>query len=419
MARAARYAGRQATRLGLLIAVTACAVIEDPPGGPPDWTPPVLLSVVPDSGASVPDFDGAVRFQFDEVINESSGGGLDKMIEFSPRSEDLRVSWKRSAIEVKPKDGWMPGVVYQVALLPGVSDLRNNRMEAGGRVVFTTGAEIPDTRLEGTVLDWEDGRVGQRALVEAILLPDSLVYVGQADSVGEFSLAQLPRGEYLVLASIDGNNNRRRERREAFDSLRINLDTTAYHVFWAFVSDTTGPRVRQATAVDSMTIRVEFSQKLPPGPPPTDALAVWALPDTVPVAIAAVYEATTFDSVQAAEREVAAAAAAEAAAAAADSAAATDSLAAEEAVETPPAVLAEDAAEAAAAPDTTAAAADSTRALQLLAERPELSDILMIRVSAPLPPGNYLITAVIANLSGAVGESRAAVRIEETPADSL
>ncbi|MDH5551651.1 MAG: Ig-like domain-containing protein, partial [Gemmatimonadota bacterium] len=177
MARAARNARRQAARLGLLTAwaLAACAVMQDPPGGPPDFAPPTIVAIAPDSGSVAPQFDGRLRFQFDEVINEQSGGGLAKLIELSPRTPELDVSWKRTAIEVKPASGWRANAVYRVVLLPGVADLRNNRMEAGRTVVFSTGGEIPATRLTGVVLDWENGRVGQRALVEAVLLPDSLV----------------------------------------------------------------------------------------------------------------------------------------------------------------------------------------------------------------------------------------------------
>jgi hypothetical protein len=54
--------------------------------------------VTPDSGAVVPELDDAVRIQFDEVINEQSGGGLDKLVRLSPRVDELDVNWKRSAI---------------------------------------------------------------------------------------------------------------------------------------------------------------------------------------------------------------------------------------------------------------------------------------------------------------------------------
>ncbi len=416
MARAARNAGRKTARLGLLIAVTACAVIEEPPGGPPDFTPPVLLSVEPDSGAVVPGLEDAVRFQFDEVVSEGSGGGLDNLVELSPRAEEIDVSWKRRAIEVKPQDGWRPGVVYHVALLPGVMDLRTNRMEEGRYIVFTTGEEIPDTRLAGTVLDWEEGQIGQRAHVEAVLLPDSLVYTGQADSVGEFVLQHLPRGEYVVYSSIDGNSNRRRDRREAFDSLVVQLDSAAYNVFWAVVQDTIGPRIREVEVLDSTAIRVEFSQRVPPGPPDTSGFQVWALPDTVPVAVAAVLQSAAFDSVLAEER-------AAAAAAAPDSAAAADTTDAEgtEAVtgDTTTAAAARTGVGTGegAVQDTTVVPADTSRALRLLGTRPALASTVVIRFAAPLPPGNYLVDALITNLSGARGESRRAFRIA-APADS-
>ncbi|MGD8277952.1 MAG: Ig-like domain-containing protein [Gemmatimonadota bacterium] len=411
MARTARNAGRKAARLGLLIGIAACAVIEDPPGGPPDFTAPVIVGVTPDSGAVVPDLDRAVRFEFDEVVSEQSGGGIARLIEFSPRTDKLDVSWKRKAIEVEPDDGWRPGIVYHVALLPGMADLRNNRMEEGRRIVFTTGEEIPNTRLDGVVLDWENGRIGQRALIEAVLLPDSLVYVGQADSIGEFTLSQLPRGEYVVYTSIDGNTNRRREGREPFDSIRVQLDSTASHVFWAFVQDTVGPRIREITPIDSTAIRIEFSQRVPPGPPDPGAFSVWALPDTVGVGIAAVFEAATFDSVQAEER-------AAAAAAAADSAAAADAFAVEEAAaDTALAVAVRPEDQPADVPgqDSTAVPADTARALKLLAERPVLSSSLVIRFSNPLAAGDYLVDAVLTNLAGAVGDSRRAFRITAPP----
>jgi hypothetical protein len=142
---------------------------------------------------------------------------------------------------------------------------------------------------------------------------------------------------------------------------------------------------------------------------------VWALPDTVGVGIAAVFEAATFDSVQAEER-------AAAAAAAADSAAAADAFAVEEA---PDEAAADTALAVAVRPedqpadvpgqDSTAVPADTARALKLLAERPVLSSSLVIRFSNPLAAGDYLVDAVLTNLAGAVGDSRRAFRITAPP----
>ena len=419
MARAVRHARRQARRLGLLTAaLAACAVIEAPPGGPPDFAAPVLVSMTPDSGAVVPDWDDPVRIQFDEVISEQSGGGVDRLIQFSPRVEELAVNWKRSAIEVKPKDGWRAGVVYQVALLPGVTDLRNNRMEAGATVVFSTGTEIPNTQIAGTVIDWEDGRIAQNALIEASLLPDSLVYVITADSVGDFVLTSLPQGEYWVTAAIDANNSGRRDAREAFDSITVVLDSMASHDFWAFVRDTIGPQIRNVSYIDSLTIRVDFSQKLEPGEPDASAVTVFSLPDTIPVAVAIARSEAVQDSVVAIRQQ----AAADSAQAVADSArAAADTLeVVEDSVVAPEIVRPERERPAEAGADSTAAPPDSSRAERLLPERPVLSETWYIEMIQPLEAGaRYLVEAIARNLSGATAQSsRLLLAPTPTPPDS-
>ena len=39
--------------------------------------------------------------------------------------------WRRDRITVRPREGWRPNTMYRVELLPGVSDLRNNRATTG------------------------------------------------------------------------------------------------------------------------------------------------------------------------------------------------------------------------------------------------------------------------------------------------
>lgn len=391
MARAARDAYQQAARLGLLAALsTACAVVEAPPGGPPDFTPPVVVSLTPDSGAVVEGFTDPLVIRFDEVINERSGGGLDRLVLMSPRVKEVKVSWKRTAIAIKPEDGWQPNLVYHVSLLPGVADLRNNRLTEGRTIIFSTGGPIPDTRLSGTVLDWDNGRAGRGALIEAVLLPDSLVYFAQADSVGEFQLTALPQGTYLALASIDRNNDRERGRREAFDSLTMTLDSSVTTVFWTFLHDSVGAEIRQLTRIDSTTFRVDFDQKLAPGRPAPDAVQVWALPDTTLVALAAIWEKVTYDSVKAVEGEAVAKAAGD--------------------------TLGTEGAGGAAGADT--AVADTSKAAGLLAQRPSLSAVWIVRVAEPLTPGaRYIVEARARNVSGVPARSRSLL-VLPAPRDS-
>lgn len=409
MARAAGCPGGQAARLGLLALVAACAQSQEPPGGPPDFRAPTLLAVVPDSGAVQPGFRAPAVFQFDEVISEQSGGRLEDLVLVSPRPERVDVSWKRNRLEVRPRGGWRPGTVYQVRLLPGIADLRNNRLLQGHELIFSTGPAIPDTRLEGTVVNWPAARLALRALVEAIAIAgadDSLIYATQADSAGDFVLRALPPGEYLLVGTVDQNDNRRRDRREAFDSVRVRLDSTAAHVLWAFEHDTVGPQIRTASQTDSVTVRLEFTQHVRPGDPDAGAVSAVLLPDSTPVALDTVLLPAAYDSLRAAE----AALRDSLAALAADSAARADTARADTAMARP-------ARREAGRPVETRARADTGRAAQLLSRRPPLANAWVVRLAEPLRPGGrYLFSTRAANVSGAIAESRAVLAVPDSAA---
>lgn len=382
-----------------LTSVAACAVIRDPRGGPPDFTPPTLLSVRPDSGSVDSAFDGSVRFQFDEVISEQSGGGLDKLVTISPRPSQTDVSWKRDAIEVHPDHGWLVNVTYTVSLHPGVTDLSNNKMATGAATVFSTGGPIPETDIKGIAVDWTAGHLATNALIEAIRPSDSLTFVGATDSTGAFRLPHLPTGPYALIATIDANRNGRRDRREAFDSVAMMLDSTYSDTLWLFVHDTVGPRIKTVDRVDSTALRVQFTDMLEPIRPDTAAVHVFRLPDSVAVAVASVWRRSTFDSLQQAAKR------------AADTSA-HDTTGAPSPTPLPPS--APRGAESAAArqptppqPSQTTVRADTGAAAAILAARPKLEDTWVVRLADPLVPATrYVVEARAANVNGAVAESR-------------
>jgi hypothetical protein len=364
------------------------------------------MAVVPDSAAVRPGFREPAEFIFDEVINEQSGGGLEQLVLVSPRPEAIDVSWKRNRIEVRPRGGWRPGTIYQVRLLPGITDLRNNRLREGEELIFSTGPAIPDTRITGMVINWPAGRLAARALIEAIAgagTADSLVYAAQADSSGEFTLRALPPGEYLLLGVADENDNQRRDRREAFDSVTVRLDSTSSHVLWAFVHDTVGPQLRSATETDSITVRLEFSQHMLPVAPESGTVAAFLLPDSTPVALDTVLLPEAFDSLRAAEARVRDSLAALADTVPADTAQADTAAV----VRRPPRRQ----------PDRREAQPDTSRVAVLLRERGRLVNTWVVRMAAPLIPGaRYRFTARAANVNGAVADSRTVLSVRDTVA---
>jgi hypothetical protein len=366
----------------------------------------MVVTVRPESGAVVPEWDDPAVIQFDEVIQEMPGGALDAQILLSPVAGRVQVDWRRTAINVEPREGWKAGRVYRLELLPGISDLRQNRLTTGQTIIFSTGGPVPDAALSGTALHWTEQRPLPRALIHAARRPDTVPYVVLADSAGDFFLGGIPPGEYVVHAFHDQNTNRRRERTEAYDSALVRIDSSASVLLWAFVHDTIGPRAGSIEPVDSVTVRLRLTQPIDPTLRlDTTLVHLFALPDTTPVALSAVWDAVTFDSLRAREQ------------AAADSArrARGDTAA----VVQPPRREAFPGRRGVPAPPDTARglpqrAADTSRVRKLLAQRPVPVDRLVIRATRGLAPDSrYLLR--VTGLRGLTGASDSSQQIFLTP----
>ena len=378
----------------MLLASLACARIEPPPGGPPDAEPPRLLSTAPDSLARLPDFDGDVEFRFDEVVSEGGAasqgtgtGDLERLVVLSPTTRTPEVRWRRSRITVRPDEGWQPGRVYRVELLPGVTDLRRNRSDQGAVVTFTTGAGVPAARLEGRIVDWTSGRAVNEGLVVAMLLPDSLPYRAVSDSGGRFSIGPLPSGEYLVSGVIDQNRNRRVDGREAFDTVRVkaaDAKPTAVRELWTFVHDTAPPRITTISSRDSLAATIELSQPLAPAfrPKPADATVVM-LPDSTPVPVRSILPKPLDDSLNA-----------------------------------PPPAKPDSAARPGAQPSRRPAPTPPAARTDSAPSRPPLTSQLVVRVGRPWKPGSTYVVTVrgVRNVTGTTGEVRGTLTIPERPA---
>jgi hypothetical protein len=350
-------------------------------------------------------FRGAAEFQWDEVISEGGtpnrgegSGGLERLVILSPSKRVPEVRWHRSRITVRPQEGWLPNRVYRVELLPGVTDLRNNRADKGAVLTFSTGAPRPETTLEGQVVDWSTGQPAAGALVIASLLPDSLAYRGVADSSGRFSLGPLPQGDYVVSGVLDQNGDHRQDPREAYGTGRVARGKSAVGELWAFVHDTTAPRIQTVTVDDSMRATVTFTQKLDPRQrlSPRD-VSLRLLPDSTPVPVSSILPQPVDDSVHGTGLT------------AADSTRAMDTTAV----------------------DTSAAArrvgpgARARVAGKPLSSRPPLYDRLILRVMKPWAPGSRMALQVrgVRNVSGVAGNPVGVVAVPEPakgePKDSL
>ena len=273
----------------IALALAACASPGFPPGGPDDPEPPTLIGTTPDSGAVNVARDREVVFRFDEVVNERPSGvaELRGLVLISPRQGEPRVDWDRTSLGVRARGDWRPNTVYAITLLPGLQDLRNNVRRQPTTIVFSTGATLPATHITGVVYDWVAGRAAGGAIVEATT-PDSVVYVGSADSTGRFMLAHLPPGTYRLRGFVDPNRNRDLDPREPFDSTTVRLGDTASVELYAFVHDSLPPRIETAMLRDSLTVRLTFDKALAPGQPLDTSQIRIVRADSTPVRVMAV-----------------------------------------------------------------------------------------------------------------------------------
>ncbi len=407
--------------MAVMLALAACAKIAPPPGGPEDRSPPKLVATRPESLAIIPDFHGSVELRFSEVVSEgasaSQGLGtsdLERVVILSPTNQVPTVSWKRDRITVHPREGWKPNRVYRVELLAGLFDLRQNRSDSGVVITFTTGAPVPSARLQGQAIDWVGDKLARGALIEAVLQPDSLVYRAVADSAGRFSLSPLPRGEYLIFAVIDQSRNRRRDPREAFDSVRVGADSSVVPALWIVPHDTVGPRIQAITPNDSVSATVTFTLHLDPYQRiDTSVVRLSLLPDSTPVPVRSLLPKAADDSIQALLAPPPR----------------PDSL-------HPPA---QDSLKAGKRPPSTPAreakrpAADTTQTGRLLRQRPVLTDRLVLRAGGALTPGAKYLLQIdgIRSVNGVASQPHAALTIPvpkaakpaesgpATPGDSL
>jgi hypothetical protein len=347
------------------------------------------VRVTPDSNA-VNVTDRVVTFWFDETINDRGSGPQEVSNYFlvSPSEGNARITWRRSRIEVRPRAGFRPNTAYTVTLLPGLTDLRNNAMREGARVVFSTGPTIPTLRITGVAFDWAAERPAARALLQAVT-PDSVTYLAQSDSLGRFDIGPLPAGRYLVRAIVDANANRALDRNEAFDSLSVVTPQPSPIELLAIPRDTIAPRILSVAHVDSVSVRATFDRPLDPRALPVAGGFRLAGPDSTPVVVAAVL--TPAQEVTAARALVDARA---------DSVRRADSVAGR--------------APTVARPTPGAAAAAAAAASQSRPSVPAPPTALLLRLARPLAPATTYRLAV-ASARGISGRAGASERSFTTP----
>jgi len=206
--------------LGCLAVAWGCAEVGPPPGGPPDKTPPNVLTVTPDSSAVGVPRSAPIRITFTEKVDEKS---LERALWVTPGgAAKPRIDFKGDAVEIKlgrsfPESTTL-GVLVTTLLKDRRADARENHLAKPIHWVFSTGSTIWPGRIRGS-LEKIGVQTGQGVVLIALYeergdsIPDPTnadpIAITEPDSSGRFDLIGLPAlGRQMWLFALydrDGN----------------------------------------------------------------------------------------------------------------------------------------------------------------------------------------------------------------------
>ncbi|MDB4951316.1 MAG: hypothetical protein JWM27_3965, partial [Gemmatimonadetes bacterium] len=275
---------RRTLAVAAAVALAACSKYEAPPGGPAIKGSPRVLATRPDTLAKVPGYRGPAVFVFNVAISEQ---GLNDAVNVSPRTSAVQVVHHGDEVRVSLARGWQPNRVYQVSMDRSVKDRFGNGLAAPLALVFSTGPDITETRVEGTATDRITGKPMIAGRVEAVAGPDSLVYSARSDSSGVFVFRYLPAGTYRVRAYNDTNKDRALQSYEARDTATVAVTVAKAPAplrLSLLAPDTSAPKAGGAKATDDV-VSVSFDDYLDPAQRLTPAQVRIVGPDSAAVPV--------------------------------------------------------------------------------------------------------------------------------------
>ncbi|KAA3633915.1 MAG: hypothetical protein DWP97_08155 [Calditrichaeota bacterium] len=195
--------------------IIGCAEIVPPPGGEVDKTRPQITETSPENGAVSVPIDNKVTIHFSEKITKPQTSA----VFISPRlQEEPKLKWSSDKVLIEFPDSFKTDQTYIISLSEVIRDYRNNPIDTGSIIAFSTGPEIARGKISGTVVGINEKPVSSvlvglyRGEVFTDEQPiDSIYpdYIVQTDKNGIYSFRYLPFGKYILFGFQDKNKNER------------------------------------------------------------------------------------------------------------------------------------------------------------------------------------------------------------------
>ena len=274
----------------LAAALGACATPVAPSGGPPDTTPPALVSSLPAAGATRVAAREVV-LTFSERLDPASAA---RAVRVTPEpAVPPRVTVRGAELTVA-LDSLGPATTVVVSVGTELTDARRVALRAPLSVAFSTGDRLDAGRIEGVIRDAATGApergLAVWAYADTTADPATTApgYRTETTADGSFRLDFLRPGRYAVAVVADRNRNGRADAGERFaaaptptlaaiepdaaprdssardssarDSAATPLDAARPATFWTTALDTVPPAPRSVRAVSARRLAVRFTE---------------------------------------------------------------------------------------------------------------------------------------------------------------
>ncbi len=248
----------------------SCATPVAPTGGPPDRTPPDILSTSPDMGTT--NFSGdEVRFEFSEFPDRNS---VRQNVTVEPNiGIQFEIDFRRKTAIVEFSSELPENTTILVKLGSDVADTRRNTMGSSFDLAFSTGPVIDEGSITARLRDADQGSVdaGERVFLfrEPIDYTAQANYVAQSDTSGQINFSYLREGTYSAIWVDDLNRDRRwnpdRERAQPFHSETVDvIQSEEINIGTIYIQrpDTVSPRLDGVGLLSDVRLRLRTSEEV-------------------------------------------------------------------------------------------------------------------------------------------------------------
>ena len=244
-----------------LAALSGCAAVGNPDGGPFDETPPRITNSHPKNGATGVN-TRKVSIDFNEFIKLENAN--EKVVISPPQIEQPEIKVTGKKIQVELFDSLKPNTTYSIDFADGIVD--NNESNPLGDYCFrfSTGDAIDTLEVSGYVLNAEDLEpvkgmtVGLHSdLSDSAFITKQFERVSRTDASGHFTIRGIAPGTYRIYAVTDMDQSfsysQRNEKIAWMDSVIVPTSELRYRVDTVFNDN---------GQVDT-TYTVQYTQYLP------------------------------------------------------------------------------------------------------------------------------------------------------------